>query len=468
MGFTPRQVVFALILLALTKSLIIALIISPSYGSDGSSYMAYGNAFEQPESEEWRWYIRGTTPVYPMFAYVFYHLGGVYSIVAVQIGLAALVPAALYLAFRPIEARAALLIGLLTTLDPQTALFYQLVATEGLYTLLLGLGIAAFFYAVSAPRPLWIIFLTGILLGIGAFTRPVGTLLLVPYSVFFLLISRSIKRSALLAGGYIAVYLMLSIFNLWRFDFFAPSSANGFYLATRLFTVGGLYDADNGSASARLGELAQACDLTLSDARDENLKTTQDLRLCLIYTHEMKLEDISILYQQVYSESLRANPLIFLETMLQQGLDFITMPSVPYDWEITSTLVTDCEAEYVYDTGWEGQKLFCPAPPRPLAVLDHVYYWTMFAFSGLTVVLHFGLAMVIFPRSTPISRWIVLSCLGLYAYHAVVTAAAGAILSRYVTVTNFYVLIVLGFTSVGLYDRWKDWQQRPHSLKSHH
>lgn len=457
--FTRNQIAVILLFLALAKSLILALIISPSYGPDGASYMIYSEAFENPDSEEFRWYIRGTTPVYPMFAYVLYHLGGIYLVVLVQIFLGALVAVILYLALHPIDNHAALIAGLLVALDPQTGLFYQLVSTEGLYIALLGLGTAAFFWATQY-RPLPQTFLIGVLLGLGSFTRPVGTLLIVPYLFFFILMTRSIKRTTLLGAGYVAIYLGLSLFNLWRFDFFAPSSANGFYLATRLLSVGGLYSPENGAESERLYQLAQACDLELTDASDKNLKVVQDLRLCLIYTHEMPQEEISTLYQNVYSEATRAKPMIFVETMLTQIADFGLLLSAPYDWENTRNLMANCEAEPVDDTGWEVQDMFCPPKPRPLAFIGEGFYAATLAFSLFTLAVHFGLAAVAFPVSQPRVRWLFLYCLGLYAYHAVITAAAGTILPRYITVTNTYLLMTFAFASVTL------WKHCRASLKS--
>ncbi len=462
-NLSTRRIVGLLVLLALGKSLLLALIITPSYGPDGGSYMRYIDALENPESEEERWFIRGTTPIYPLFAYAFFSIGGAYLITVVQMVLGALVPAALYVVLSPLDKRAALITGILTALDPQTGLFFELVATEGLYIALLGLGTAAFWYAVQ--RPLWWGWLVGlgILLGAGSLTRPVGAFLLIPYVFFFLLITRSVKRSVLVAAGYIAVYVGLSLFNLWQFDFFAPSNSSGFYLATRLFAVGGLYSPENGTESARLNRLALDCDLALTDGRDESLQVTQDLRLCLIYTHGMGQEEMSVLYQNVYSEATRAQPLLFFKSMLLQVKDFVWGLSAPYDEDYLEGLPTDCDSEPALDNRWEAQEIFCPAPPRPLEFAVPAAYWGMLGYSVFTRAIFFIPALLLIPRSPPMIRWLYLYCMGLYTYHAVVTAAAGSILPRYITVTNGYLFIVVGFVSVALYENW---QRRMPSLKS--
>src|SRR5690606_16375301 len=101
------------------------------------------------------------------------------------------------------------------------------------------------------------------------------------------------RRSVTLASGVICVLLVVCGINLWRFDFFAPNSGNGFYLATRLFSVGGLYDRANGSASEELYTLAADCDIFLdSPEPDRNLEIVQGLRLCLFYEKRMNPDDI--------------------------------------------------------------------------------------------------------------------------------------------------------------------------------
>ncbi|MCL4876055.1 MAG: glycosyltransferase family 39 protein [Anaerolineae bacterium] len=465
-NLSAGRIAALLLVLALTKSLLLALIITPSYGPDGGSYMRYIDAFENPDSEEDRWFIRGTTPIYPMFAYAFFQVGGAYFVVLVQILLGALVPAALFLALHSLNQRAALLTGILTALDPQTGLFFELVATEGLYIALLGLGTAAFFWSVQHKPTLWVIGGVGLLLGVGSFTRPVGSLLIVPYMFFFLLITRSIKRTTCLVVGYIAVYVALSLFNLWRFEFFAPGNSSGFYLATRLFAVGDLYSPENGAKSEHLFQLAQACDIELTDQRDESLKVTQDLRLCLIYTHGLSQVEISDLYQQVYSEAVRAKPMIFLKTMLTQVKDFLWGLSAPYDQDYLEGLSTNCDAEPASKNRWEAQEIFCPSPPRLLEFATPVLYWTMLGFSLVTLSFFFLPVFFLWRHSPPMIRWLYLYCLSLYAYHAVVTAAAGSILPRYITVTNVYLLITCAFVSVALHERWKNWQQPTSPLQS--
>lgn len=456
-GWSPRKKALCLLGLGLAKALIIALIVTPSYGADGAGYLQYVDAFVDPTITDAFWIIRGTTPIYPFFAYSAYlfGLGSGYTIALAQIMLGGLVAPAVYLALRPFEERAALLAGLFLALDPQMGLLNQLAATDALYGTLLGLSMAAFFWNVRSVPSTQAALGLGLLLGVSSFVRPIGMFLLAPYMFFYACLTRSLRRCAALAAGYALIFLLLSVINLWRFDFFAPNNTNGFYLATRLFGVGGLYDRANGSASEHLYELADDCGLRLTDEADaETLGISQNLRLCLFYEHAMTLDEMSRLYQQVYSEAVRTKPIAYGISIARQVVDYALQPSDAYDLAGVQKLAADCE-NAPDDGGWyESYEMFCPPLPTPLAFLDEAAFWGMFGFNGLTRVINFLLAAVIFWRSPAAVKWLLLFCLGLYAYHALATAAAGTILSRYVTVTNTYLLVTLAFALVGFYDHY--------------
>jgi 4-amino-4-deoxy-L-arabinose transferase-like glycosyltransferase len=401
-----------------------------------------------PSDPEDFWDIRGTTPVYPLFAYTTYWLAGEsgYGVVVAQIILLALVAPAIYIALYRASPLAALLSGLLLALDPQTGLLAQQIATEGLYIPLLGLGLAGLLYQYQRLSPAWIIYTLGLLLGVGALTRPVGVFLIVPYAVFYLLLSRSPKRMLFLILGYLTILLALAGLNSWRFDYFAPYNTGGFYLATRLFGVGDLYDHRNGPQSERLYYLAGYCYLDL-DQNDENLVVTRYLRQCLYYRHQMTFDEISQLYQAVYSEATQAQPSAFAVTMGQQLARYVWQSSDPSDLAGARALQADCTSDP--EQWYSPSAVFCPTSPMPLARLQTGLFIVILAFSLLTRVLNFGLAGLVIGQQPPLIRWAWLCCLGLFAYHAVVTAAAGTILSRYITVTNPYTLIVLGIGLAG-------------------
>jgi 4-amino-4-deoxy-L-arabinose transferase-like glycosyltransferase len=366
-----------------------------------------------------------------------------------QIALGCLVAPSLYLALRHLHPQGAFLGALFVALDPQTAYLGQLVATEALYIALLGLGMAVFFWALSRPLPWYHWVGVGVFLALGCFARPVGMLLIVPYVFFQLAQTRRLRGALALMAGYALVFLCLSGLHWWRFDFFAPNNNSGLYLGTRLFGVGGLYDPANGPESQYIYDLAQGCNLDLTDQADaEGLVMTRRLRGCL-YMAGMDLEEISQTYQRVYAEATRARPLIFLQTMFQQARRYLWMTSDPIDLAGAEAFIADCEAprESWYDAG----HLFCPTLPSPLAPLRPLFFYALLAFSGLTRALNFALAAWVFRRASPPLRWLLLFCLGFYAYHVVVTAFAGTILSRYITVTNVYLLIALGFSLALLY-----------------
>ena len=462
-----RKIAAGLFALALLKALILVLIIPPTYGSDGAGYLRYIDTFRDPTVPDALWYIRGTTPVYPFFAYTAYlfGLGSGYTITIIQILPGAAVAPAIFLALNTIDKRAALLSAILIAIDPQTGHLFQLVSTEALYIALAGLGIAAFFWNVQFQKPILAALCVGILLGVGSMVRPVGLLLILPYAFFYILITRSIKRTAALIAGYVTVFVLLSLVNLWRFDFFGINNTNGFYLATRLFGVGELYDRHNGAESERLFQLASECDVTLTGASDaETLEISQGLRLCLIYQHEMSFDEVSSLYQNVYAEATRKQPLTFARTMLEQTARYAWQSSDAYDLEGANLNVGDCtsEAALISDAWWDYPAMFCPQSPTPLSFLVNPAFLAILGFSLFTRILNFGLAIPAFLRGDSLTRWLLLFCLAVYSYYAVTTAFAGTILARYVTVTNPFMLVTLGFGAVAIYD-WIQARKQPAS-----
>jgi|GEM_PF-5735872 len=448
-----------LFFLALFKSFVLLLVMPVGFGADGASYLGYIDAVNNPQNPDLLWLIRGATPIYPFFTYAFYWVGlkTGFAIVGAQIILGALVAPAIYMVLKPHHPRGALWAGILLALDPQSGYLQQLVATEGLYIPMLGLGLAAFLWAAYNDIPLWQIFAVGFFIGIGALARPIGLFLIVPFAFFFVLMKKSLNSTAVLTLGYVALIIFVSLFNAVQFDFFAPSNNGGFYLATRLFGVGGLYDEENGDASKELFMLAQDCDIALSNAADVNLDITQNLRLCLYYTHELSLNEISSLYQDVYAESTNANPISFLQTMIEQLLTYISFTSDPYDLESAKDTINDCnlynpENPYAW---YDGLQIFCPHPPTPLNFAAPILFIGLLGFSIFTRFVNFVAAGVLSKRFGSTTRQILLLVFALYSYHAVVTAFAGTILARYVTVTNPYTLITIGIVSAEIYILWQ-------------
>ncbi len=451
----PWRVAVGLFVLALIRSTIIALVLPPSYGADGSGYLAYIEAFRDYDNfPEANWIIRGTTPVYPLFAYTVTLFGQTsgYMLALIQIILGATLGPDIYGALRRLHGEGALITGVLIALDPQTGLLFQHVATEALYIILLGLGFAGFWWLAQTEktRPTTIL-LFGIFLGLGAFARPVGAFLIVPYVVFWIILTRSAWQAVWLSAGYGILVTGLVLLNIWRFDVVGTHNNSGLYLGTRLFGVGQLYDREHGPASERLFQRAMTCEINLSNrGQDESLQTAQDLRLCLYFTHDMSLDDISALYSQVYSEATRARPLAFAQTMVIQLGHFFIGPSDPYDYPNAQAYVTDCgrdDTSLYRDEWFSPNHFFCPAPSwLPRLPMGEMLFWALFLFNAFATAIYFVSAAFFAPRWVPSARWMMLMALGLFSYHAVVTAVAGTVLARYITVTNVYTLIACGFT----------------------
>jgi hypothetical protein len=245
------------------------------------------------------------------------------------------------------------------------------------------------------------------------------------------------------------VWLLISLFNLWQWGFFAPYSTSGIYLGTRLFGVEGLYSPDNGPESERLFYLAGRCYLQLDEGGGipQDL-IAQELRFCLSYRLGFSLEEISRSYQRAYGEASRRHPTAFLRSLAGQSLAYMWQTSDPQDLAMARGLASKCSSPPPDGAPWyEKEALFCPKSPEPLAFLQEPLFWAILGFGAFTRAAVFPLGAVVVWwggknwKDWQNGAWLLLICLGLYAYHMVVTAAAGTILARYVTVTNLYLLI---------------------------
>lgn len=441
-----RAIASFLFVLALLRSFFLLSVAAPTYGADGAFYLHYMDSFIAGDTSLERTF--GTTPIYPLFAYFFYQLGGGNAIVTAQILLGACAAAAVFLSLYPLHPTAAFLSGVLLAIDPQVGHILQLVATEGLYIPLLTIAIAAFFYEVHAGKRPYTAFGLGLIIGISCLTRPVGTYLIFPYIVCYALISRSFKRTIFVAVGYLAILLVVCFINLWRFDFFGVNSTNGFYLGARLFSQEDLYQPENGEASEKLAQLAFECGFQL----EQNFQSYEAIRRCT--DQRLSYQESSTLYQEAYFEAVQTSPQAYIRGFLNRF--------VQYNWRQSSAYLPNDVVSRPINCSVEGtgkyslQAVFCPSPPTPLSSLREITFTGVLGFSIFTrSFIGFGLALLLIPATRLHSIFVF--CLLGYAYHAAVTAVANDLLARYVTVTNPYTLITLAFGLVLLYETVTNW-----------
>lgn len=434
----PSTLAIIIFAIALLKALILLLASGVAYGADGRFYLRYMDSFiaADPNPET----IFGATPIYPLFAYITYNIGFTngQTIAVFQNLLGAIAAASLYLALRPIHIIGATLVGLLVAIDPQSGHLINLVSTEGLYIPLLILGLAAFIYETQRDKLSWVTIGTGLLLGLGMVTRPVGMLLWVVYLFFYAILTRSIRRSAWVAAAIAVVFLSVALLNLWRFDFFGLTNTNGLYLGARLFSQPGLFQPENGEASEAIQVYIDTCNVPIEDG----FSGYADLRVCM--EERLDLLAIGDLYRDAYFEALARSPQTYVSDSITAGLRYLWLESsavLPDSVPVVSDALCAGENGEWYDTG----PFFCTLWPRPLEGIHVMIFWGVLGFSVFTrAFINFPLAAWSAQWTTVRIRWLLLLCLAVYLYHLATTIAANDVLSRYITVTNPFTLTTLG------------------------
>src|SRR5690606_32140828 len=162
--------------------------------------------------------------------------------------------------------------------------------------------------------------LLGVLLATTLLSRPVGRYLIAPFGLLFLLGTRSIWRTAVMGAAYGVVLVASMLFNQAVFDRLELTGGGDFMLARPLLKSG-LFEADNGPASARMLELRAQCDAEETWSR------------CL-YLQTGDWPAVKRLYNDAYQEMLTAHRADFARLVFDEFTEFLRLPGQQYEGPI--------------------------------------------------------------------------------------------------------------------------------------
>jgi hypothetical protein len=319
--YDSRYAVGILVALGFFRVVISLLAYPPTQGADATDYYLYAAQFEGLDAPI---VFELIYPLYPLLIYItHYALGSTYILIILQAGLSAVQGAIFYLGIRPYNPLLAFIIALMVLGDAQTGILYNFVSTEPIYMFLLNLAFCVFVFQVKRPSDQRIQrgdIALGILLALTLLARPVGRYLIVPFVFLFLLGTRSLWRSAVVAISYGIMLVASMLFNQIIFDQF-ELKGGGRFMLNRPLIESGLLDADNGTASKRILDLRDLC----LNAESRNR--------CLV--DEMgSWQAIQQLYADAYQEMLQTRGKEFAELVIDYFNEFLRQPGIQYHHEL--------------------------------------------------------------------------------------------------------------------------------------
>ncbi len=232
----------------------------------------------------------------------------------------------------------AVCIGVLLTLDLIWGAINRNLMTEGLFVSfnILSLSFLVSHYERRQSVSGWELLLVGILYGWTFIFRPSSlflTLLIIP---LYFWLTHSWRKTAFLAGGFLSIYLLLGLFNLWSSNQFRLLGQSGYYTGSPLF-VYRLFSPSNGPASEKLDlylsncmpgvDYANAMEPTAGGAKNNEILYGQFIP-CL-QDAGLNLDEISSLMTQAYAEGITQRPIYYLGVITREGITFLKY-NVPY------------------------------------------------------------------------------------------------------------------------------------------
>lgn len=333
--YDSRYTMWGLLLLGLARVVVFVLAYPPAHGADSSDYFLYASQFEGLDAPT---VFRLIYPLYPILIYItHYVLGSVYVLIVFQLLLSAVQGVIFYGGIRPYSPALGFVVALMVLGDAQTGILYNFTSTEPLYMFLLNLAFAVFLVQAKRPSDRRIQagdVTLGVLLAATLLARPVGRYLLVPFGILFLLQTRSVWRSGVLAASYGAMLLVSMLFNQLVFDSLELTGGGSFML-NRPLIRSGLLEADNGPASAELLEMRAACEDDMGWNR------------CMMVQSEGDWVMVRGLYNDAYQEMLQEHRWDFFDQMIDEFTDFLRLPGQQYKGRVTPSEVQCDDVEAV-------------------------------------------------------------------------------------------------------------------------
>ena len=224
----------------------------------------------------------------------------------------------------------ALVAGVFLALDVVWGAYQRWVFTESLTMSFLVISLAVLVsHYTRAKRLRWYeLLLAGILFGWTVTLRASNLYFAVAIVVFYLLFTRSPRKTVLVGAGIGLFLLAASLFNLWRFDAFRLSGQQGFFLGWPALGYH-LYAPDNGPVSAQFAQEVGACrpelDLTTMEADWVNYFIWQQIIPC----YNGDLEVVTERFSGIFGEAFRRRPLDYLTSVLRENAMLLAYPMRP-------------------------------------------------------------------------------------------------------------------------------------------
>ena len=255
-----------------------------------------------------------------------------FLLIGVQIALAALATAALVYVVGRRNPWLAALIGALFVLDLDWSLWNRYLMTEGPFMSFSVLSLAVLVHQYEQRvrlHPAWLVG-AGALFAWTCTIRPSNLYLLVPIVLLYLLFTRSLRKSAWVAGGMAALLVASGSLTWYQFGRFRINAETGYYLAFPLFAYH-LFSPGNGPDSARIDHTLRICDPGV-DYSQITIETSNkylwgEFFNCLS-THGWTTDQIESSMTAAYLEGIRARPGTWLYNWLGYSLIELGYPVV--------------------------------------------------------------------------------------------------------------------------------------------
>jgi len=470
--------IWGLLALGAIRAVIFLIAYPPAHGADSPDYFLYAAQFEGLDAPN---VFSLIYPLYPLLIYfTHYVLGSVYVLILFQVLLSIVQGAIFYWGIRPYSPALAFVTALMVLGDAQTGVLYNFTSTEPLYMFSLNAAFCVFLVQIKR-RPERNItpgdVLLGVLLATTLLSRPVGRYLIAPFGLLFLLGTRSIWRTAVMGAAYGVVLVASMLFNQAVFDRLELTGGGDFMLVRPLLKSG-LFEADNGPASARMLELRAQCDPEETWSR------------CL-YLQTGDWPAVKRLYNDAYQEMLSAHRADFARLVFDEFTEFLRLPGQQYEGPI---MPADAQCEDVaavadrntrtylekdwllldspdatYDQLWpiidDASRAMCPPWPDHDGVREIVDYAAMRyrSLSRPRPYLWYA-ALAVAVLAIPWARRYLIPVLlagAILANHAAASALVLNVQPRYIAVANPYkgvlllvLVYVVGRTAARVIDAW--------------
>jgi hypothetical protein len=272
---------------------------------------------------------------YPILAWLTDAADHPLNLVFLQIGLGAFAIGLLVYVVARRNPWLAVLIGLLLSSDMVWSLSNRTLLAEGPFTsfAVISLAILVHHYETRRRVSPGALFAAGVLFGWTCTIRPSNLYLLAPMAVAYLIITRSARKVAWLAGGMAILLLATSSLTWYQTGHFRVSGGTGYYLAFPLFSYQ-LFNAGNGPDSLAIDQTLRSCDPSVDYTKVTVLTSNKYVwgeYIPCLENSGWSFDRIDSTFTQAYLEGIRTKPGAFLYEWLgwtSIGLGYTTGTTV--------------------------------------------------------------------------------------------------------------------------------------------